>query len=136
MSTRATSAKSPAQMFALAFGVVYLLVGILGFILAPDEGDKLFGLFQVNLLHNIIHLAVGALFLAGSSNHERAKQVNLLIGVVYGLVAILGLANILVDAPDGLLDANAADDFLHLGSAVLALYFGTAGAEGARPATT
>ena len=122
-------------MFALVFGVVFLLVGILGFILAPDEGDKLFGLFQVNLLHNIIHLAVGALYLAGSSTHERAKQVNVLIGVVYGLVAILGLANILVDAPDGLIDANAADDFLHLGTAVLALYFGTAGAEGARPAT-
>lgn len=119
-------------MFALVFGVVYLLVGILGFILAPDEGDKLFGIFQVNLLHNIIHLAVGALFLAGSSNHVRAKQVNLLIGVVYGLVAILGLANILVT---DLLDANAADDFLHLASSVLALYFGTAGAEGARPAT-
>lgn len=132
MST-ATSAKSPAQMFALVFGVVYLLVGILGFVLAPDEGDKLFGVFQVNLLHNIVHLAVGALFLFGSRTHAAAKQVNLLIGVVYGLVALLGFANILVE---DLLDANAADDFLHLASAVLALYFGTAGAEGARPATT
>lgn len=133
MTTRSTSAKSPAQMFALAGGVVYLLVGILGFILAPDVGDKLFGLFQVNLLHNIIHLAVGALFLVGSSSHVRAKQVNLLIGVVYGVVAILGFPDILVD---DLIDANAADDFLHLASAVLALYFGTVGAEGARPATT
>lgn len=133
MTTRSMSAKSPAQMFALAFGVVYLLVGILGFILAPDVGDKLFGLFQVNLLHNIIHLAVGALFLVGSSSYVRAKQVNLLIGVVYGLVAILGFPDILVD---DLIDANAADDFLHLASAVLALYFGTVGAEGTRPATT
>jgi Domain of unknown function (DUF4383) len=135
MSTRATSSKSPAQMFALAFGVVYLLVGILGFVLAPDEGDKLLGIFQVNVLHNVIHLAVGALFLAGSSTHARAKQINLVIGLVYGVVAILGLADILVDAPDGLIDANAADDFLHLGTAVLALYFGTAGAEGGSPAT-
>lgn len=132
MATRSSSAKSPAQMFALVFGVVYLLVGILGFILAPDEGDKLFGIFQLNLLHNVVHLAVGALFLAGSSNHVRAKQVNLLIGVVYGLVAVLGLANVLVT---DLLDANAADDFLHLASAVLALYFGTVGAEGGSPAT-
>lgn len=131
--TRATATKSPAQSFALAFGVVYLLVGILGFILAPDVGDKLFGVFQVNLLHNVIHLAVGALLLVGSSTHTRAKQVNLLVGVVYGLVALLGFANILVE---DLLDANAADDFLHLSSAVLALYFGTAGAEGARRATT
>ena len=132
MATRA-NAKSPAQTFALAFGVVYLLVGILGFILAPDAGDKLFGIFEVNLLHNIIHLAVGALFLAGSSTHERAKQVNLIVGVVYGLTAILGFAGVLVE---DLLHANGADNFLHLASGVLALYFGTAGAEGARPAVT
>jgi hypothetical protein len=132
MSSRAVNTKSPAQMFALSFGVVYLLIGILGFILAPDEGDKLFGLFQVNLLHNLIHLAVGALLLVGSGTHERAKQVNLIIGVVYGIVALLGFPDILVDK---LLDANAADDFLHLSTAVLALFFGTVGAEGGRPAT-
>lgn len=134
MSTAASS-KSPAQMFALVFGVLYLLIGILGFIIA-DDADKIFGIFQVNVLHNIAHLAVGALLLVGSGKHATAKQVNLIIGIVYGLLAILGLANILVDAPDGLLVANDADDFLHLATAVLALYFGTAGAEGARPAIT
>lgn len=133
MSTRATKAKSPAQIFALAGGVAFLLIGILGFILAPDGGDKLFGVFEVNLLHNIVHLAVGAFLLVGSSTHVRAKQVNLIVGIVYGIVAILGFPDILVNK---LLDANAADDFLHLATAVLALYFGTAGAEGARPATT
>ena len=133
--SRTSTLRSPAQLFALIFGVVYLLVGILGFTLAPDEGDKLFGLFQVNLLHNLVHLAIGALLLVSSSTHVRAKQVNLIVGAVYGLVALLGLANVLVDAPDGLLDANAADDFLHLGTAVLAAYFGTIGAEGTRPST-
>jgi hypothetical protein len=116
-------------MFALVFGVVYLLVGILGFIIA-DDADKIFGVFQVNVLHNLAHLAVGALFLVGSGQHATAKQVNLIIGIVYGLLAVLGLANILVDAPDGLLVANDADDFLHLATAVLAVYFGTAGASG------
>jgi hypothetical protein len=129
-----SAAKSPVQTFALAFGVVYLLVGILGFVLAPDEGDKLFGVFQVNLLHNVIHLAVGALFLFGSRSFATAKQVSLLIGIVYGLVALLGFFDILVTEPDGLLDANAADNFLHLATAVLALYFGTAGAAGTRTA--
>ncbi|MCA1708768.1 MAG: DUF4383 domain-containing protein [Actinobacteria bacterium] len=131
--SRVASVRTPAQQFALAGGVIYLLVGILGFVLAPDAGDKLFGVFTVNLLQNAIHLVVGGLFLAGSSTQVRAKQLNLLVGIVIGLVAALGFANILVD---DLLDANAADDFLHLASAVLALYFGTAGAEGARPATT
>lgn len=136
MATRSTHAKSPAQTFALGGGVFFLLIGILGFVLAPDEGDKLFGVFQVNLLHNLIHLAIGAVLLVGSSTHIRAKQVNLIVGIVYGVVALLGLADILVDAPKGLIDANAADDFLHLATAVLALFFGTVGAEGARPAAT
>lgn len=133
MSTRSTHVKSPAQQFALVAGVIYLLIGILGFVMAPDADDKLFGVFGVNLLHNIIHLAIGAAFLGGSSTRPRAKQVNFVVGIVYGLVALLGFANLLIV---DLLDLNAADNFLHLASAVLALYFGTAGAEGARPAVT
>lgn len=128
MST-AVSSKTPAQLFALVFGVVYLVVGILGFIIA-DDNDKLLGVFQVNVLHNIAHLAIGALLLVASGKHTTAKQVNLWVGIGYGLLAVLGLANILIDAPDGLLDANDADDFLHLATAVLAIYFGTAGASG------
>ena len=115
----AGAAKTPAQTFALVFGAVYVLVGILGFFM-----DPILGIFEVNTLHNVAHLAVGGLFLAGSRTHAMAKQVSLIIGVVYGLLAILGFAGVLV--PD-LLDANTADDFLHLATAALALYFGTAG---------
>ena len=118
MATAGTT-KTPAQTFALVFGAVYVLVGILGFFM-----DPVLGIFEVNTLHNIAHLGVGALFLMGSRTHAMAKQVSLIIGVVYGLLAILGFAGILV--PD-LLDANTADDFLHLGTAAVALYFGTAG---------
>ena len=117
----ATASKTPTQTFAMVFGGVYVLVGLLGFFM-----DPILGIFEVNLLHNIAHLAVGGLFLMGSRTHDMAKQVSLIIGVVYGLLAVLGFAGILV--PD-LLDANTADDFLHLGTAALALYFGTAGSK-------
>lgn len=123
----AAGAKTPAQTFALVFGAVYVLVGILGFVM-----DPILGIFEVNLLHNIAHLGVGALFLFGSKSAAGAKQISLIIGVVYGLLAILGFMNVLV--PD-LLDANTADDFLHLGTAVVALYFGTAGGTAPAPAT-
>lgn len=122
--------KTPAQTFALAFGVAYLVVAILGFVLAPDAGDELFGVFRLNLLHNVVHLAIGAVLLAASSAHARARKVNLAVGIAYGLVAALGFANVIV--PD-LLEANNADDFLHLVSAVLGVYFGTAGAQGTAP---
>lgn len=133
MSTRGTTVRSPAQQFALVAGVVYLLIGILGFSIVSGADDKLFEIFGVNLMHNIVHLAVGAAFLLGSSNRPRAKKVNLVVGIVYGVVSLLGFANILIV---DLLDLNAADNFLHLATAVLAIYFGTAGAEGARPAVT
>ncbi|HWC13720.1 MAG TPA: DUF4383 domain-containing protein [Actinomycetota bacterium] len=129
---RAVSKRTPAQSFALIFGVAYLTVGILGFVLAPDAGDELFGIFQVNLLHNVVHLLIGGALLFASSSHLRAKQTNLIVGIVYGVVAALGLANVVV--PD-LLEANTADDFLHFASAVLGVYFGTTGAQGPTPAT-
>ena len=124
----ATSAKTPAQTFAMVFGVVYLLVGVLGFVM-----DPILGIFEVNLLHNIAHLGVGALFLVGSKSHAMAKQVCLIIGVVYALLAVLGFMNVLV--PD-LLDANDADDFLHIATAAVALYFGLSGGRATTTTTT
>ena len=124
----ATAAKTPAQTFALVFGGVYVLVGILGFFM-----DPILGIFEVNLLHNVAHLAVGGLFLAGSRTPQMAKQVSLIIGVVYGLLAILGFIGVLVE---DLLDANMADHFLHLATAAVALYFGTAGGTQPAAATT
>jgi hypothetical protein len=122
----AVGTKTPAQTFALVFGAVYVLVGILGFVM-----DPILGIFEINLLHNIAHLAVGGLFLYGSKSAAGAKQISLIIGVVYGLLAILGFLNVLV--PD-LLDANTADDFLHLATAAVALYFGTTGGTTPAPA--
>lgn len=126
-------------MFALAFGVVYLLIGIAGFAVTGFDNfagktyDEELILFPVNPLHNIVHIAVGALWLGGSRTHASAKSVNLLIGVVYGLVAVLGFAGVLKFL--AIEDAASADNWLHVASAALSIYFGTAGAEGARTAT-
>ena len=131
MATTATGNRSNAQLFALAFGVVYLAVGLIGFAITgfddfAKESDKSLLIFDINPLHNIAHIGVGALFFLGSRSHEAAKSINLVIGIVYGLLGILGLAGgILVE---DLLNNNSADTFLHLGTAALAIFFGTAGA--------
>ena len=85
-------------------------------------------IFPVNPLHNIVHIAVGALWLGASAKHASAKSTNLLIGVVYGLVTLLGFAGVLKFL--AIAGPGSADNFLHLASSLLALYFGTAGAEG------
>lgn len=110
-----------ARQFAIVFGAVYLLIGVLGFILP----SPLLGIFGVNTLHNLVHIVVGGLWLAAAFaapmglTPRLASQV---IGVVYLLVAILGFA--LPDAMNQLLVINMADNFLHLGTAALALYIG------------
>ncbi len=129
--------RTPAQMFALVFGVVYLAIGLIGFAVTGFDQfaantDETLIVFQVNPLHNIVHLAIGALLLAGSRAHDSAKTVNTVVGAVYLLVAILGFAGVVVDE---LINNNAADNFLHLGSGALALYFGLAGGRGTATTT-
>ncbi|MFP5351524.1 MAG: DUF4383 domain-containing protein [Actinomycetota bacterium] len=121
MAERVAAGKTPTQMFALVFGVVYLLVGVLGFINKP-----ILGIFEVNALHNIVHLLIGGALVAGSSRHDTAKTVSLAVGVAYLLVAVLGF--VATDFLDDLIKINQADNFLHLVSGAVAVYFGTAGA--------
>ena len=136
MATDAGTAntRTPAQMFALVFGVVYLLVGILGFFVTGFDNfagktyDDILILFPVNPLHNIVHLAVGALWIGSAAKHATAKSTNMLIGVVYAIVAVLGMIGVLKFL--AIKDIGSADNYLHIASAALALYFGSAGAEG------
>ena len=127
MADRVTAGKTPTQTFALVFGAVYILVGLLGFVM-----DPILGIFNVNLLHNVVHLAVGAAWVFSSKDHATAKAVSLAIGVVYLLVAVLGF--VAQDLMEDLLDITddgkgMADNFLHLASGALGVYFGTAGGE-------
>ena len=131
LATTATGNRSNAQLFALAFGVVYLAVGLIGFAITgfddfASESAKTLIVFDINPLHNIAHLGVGALLLAGSRTHDAAKSINLVVGIVYLLLGILGLAGGLL--VEELLNNNTADTFLHIATAALAIYFGTAGA--------
>jgi hypothetical protein len=77
-------------------------------------GGQLLGLFQVNLLHNLVHIAVGAAMIAAAIAGVRAaKTANIGIGAVYLVLAIAGLA-ILGDNPLNIIALNGADNALHL----------------------
>jgi uncharacterized membrane protein YuzA (DUF378 family) len=120
-----------ARRFAAVFGAVYVLVGLAGFAatglsdFAATSSDKLI-LFGLNPLHNIVHLLVGVVWLASSGNEQSARVVSAAIGAVYLLVGVAGLF-IAGNSDLNLLNLNQPDNVLHLGSAVLGLYFGLAG---------
>ena len=130
--SRGAAARTPAQTFALVFGVVYLAVGILGFAATGFDGffaqsfDEKLLVFPLNPAHNVVHILIGAAWLAGSRTHAAAKSINTAIGAAYLLVFVVGLFGVLkwlaIDS------GFNADALLHLVSGGLALYFGTAGA--------
>ena len=121
--------RTPAQWYCLLAGAVLLLVGLLGFLVNADfsvgnvpsgtvEGDTLLG-FEVNGWHNVVHLASGLVLLAAANTRPTAKAVALTFGLVYGLVAIIGI----IDGRDvlGLIPVNAPDHLLHVGLAALGI---------------
>ncbi|MGH4013112.1 MAG: DUF4383 domain-containing protein [Pseudonocardiaceae bacterium] len=115
----------------VGFGAVYVLVGLLGFTvtgtsgLASTDGGLLLGIFEVNPLHNIVHLLVGALLIAGGLAVPKiAKMVNTLVGGVYLLVGVIGL--FLLGSTANILSLNPADNVLHLASAALLVAVGVA----------
>jgi hypothetical protein len=119
---------SPNRLVATVFGAVYLLVGLVGFAVTSGvgffstEGTNLI-IFEVNPLHNVIHLAIGAALLyAGVKDIQLSRTVNTAVGAVYLLVGILGL--FLLSSPLNIIALNGADNVLHLASAVLLLGVG------------
>ena len=114
------------QLAALAVAATFVLVGILGFVpgittpydelgLAGQHSEaKLLGIFQVSVLHNLLHLGFGAVGLVMARKHAGARSFLLVGGMLY-----LGLwAYGLFIEPESALNfppLNAADNWLHLG---------------------
>jgi hypothetical protein len=111
------------KKLAWVFAIVLTLIGILGFVPGITSEGHLLGIFEVDTIHNIIHLVSGLVFLfAILKSTEAAKTVFKVFGIVYGLVAIVGLVQ--GDSVLGLFAVNAADHGLHIVIAALSLWVG------------
>ena len=104
----------------LVLGSVLVLLGIVGFVLP----SPLLGLFEVNMIHNIVHIASGALTLLAATQGIGAMRLwGKVFGLVYLVVAILGFV-----MPGGnlfdLMAVNMPDNLLHVALAAVFLYVG------------
>jgi hypothetical protein len=126
--------RTTVQLAAAVVGAVFLLVGVLGFIpgittsyetmdFAGHHSEaELLGIFQVSILHNIVHLLFGAVGLAAARSAPLAKNFLIVGGAVYLVLWIYGL---LIDKESSanFVPLNTADDWLHfvLGVGMIAL---------------
>lgn len=124
-----TGARTIEQKYALIASVVYTAIGIIGFFvtgfshMTETTNHALLGLFYLNPFHNVVHIAIGALWLLGALvlSAPATEGLNLSIGAVYVLAAVLGYfgyLSLLNIRPD-----TDPDNFLHLISGLLTLVF-------------
>ena len=110
---------------SLAFGLAFVAAGFLGFIPNPVLSPN--GHFEVNVMHNLLHVVVGAIFIIGAKLSEKAARRTLqalsVAGVVLAILGFVAKGNLLL----GLVHINEADKWLHaiLAIVIVAAAFGT-----------
>ena len=139
--------RSLAQTLALIFGVAALGAGVLGFIpgittnlgdiqfAGDDSPSELLGIFQVSILHNIVHLLFGIAGLWAARRWDTARAYLIGGGVIYLALAVYGF---IVDKQSdaNFVPLNRADDWLHVGLGLGMIALGLIAQRDRVPATT
>jgi arginine exporter protein ArgO len=124
-----TRRRTPVQLVALVVGIVFLIVGIAGFIpgLTTNMGSMQFagmssmsmllGVFQVSILHNIVHLLFGIVGVVASRTAAGARRYLIVGGVIYAILWLYGLV-IGNGSSANFVPLNTADNWLHFVLAV------------------
>lgn len=127
MADPRTGGRSVNSTVAAVFGAVYTLVGLAGFFVsetfAATDDNTLLG-FEVNHLHNIVHLLIGLALLGASRRTETARRLNLLIGGTYLFLGVIGW--FIQDTAVNVVALNERDHLLHLisGAVLVAVALG------------
>ena len=146
-SPTSSGTRTPSQLAALAVAAVFLLVGVLGFVpgitssydslmFAGHESEaQLLGLFQVSVLHNVVHLLFGVAGLVLARTAPGARTFLVGGGLVYLVLWVYGLV-VAPDSAANFVPLDTADNWLHLligvGMAGVGLALGRAAASAGR----
>ena len=136
-ASRTSLTRSPARLAAAAFGVVFLAVGILGFVpgitsnfeditfIGHESGAELLGLFQVSIIHNIVHALFGVAGLMAARTSRTSTAFLIGGGIVYFALTAYGLV---IDhaSTANFVPVNGADNVLHLALGIAMVGFGLA----------
>ena len=137
ISSRTATQRPPIELAAMAVGATFLVVGILGFVpgvtqdfdtmkfAGHESGAMLLGLFQVSILHNIVHLLFGVAGIAAAKAISTARSYLIGGGLIYGALGVYG---IVVDkmSDANFVPVNGNDNWLHIGLAAGMIVLGLA----------
>jgi hypothetical protein len=139
-SATAAGNRSMVEVAALTVGAVFLLVGVLGFVpgivqdfdrmefAGHESGAKLLGIFQVSILHNVVHLLFGVAGVLAARAASVSRTFLIGGGATYGLLFVYGMV-IEKGSDADFVPLNRADDWLHFalaaGMIVLGIALGT-----------
>ncbi len=106
-----------SRNISLAFGLSFVAAGLVGFIPNPVLSTN--GVFEVNVMHNLLHVLVGAVFIIGAILSEKAARRTLqslsIAGVALAILGFVAKSDLLL----GLVHVNEADKWLHAGLAIV-----------------
>ena len=116
------------QRVAQIFGWAFILTGLVGFFYTGtsmeadlEQAPRLFGIFPVNVLHNLVHLGLGVWGVMAARSWSAAKGYCVGAGAIYLVLAVLGFV---VPTMFGLVPIGGNDIWLHIVLALPLLYFG------------
>ena len=124
------------RYFSLALGIIFLLIGIAGFV--PDllhnpeqaadvqvtqSFGRLMGLFPVNVLHNVVHIIFGIWGVVAYRSYTGARGYSKAVAIIYAVLAVMGIIPGL-NTTFGLIPLYGHDIWLHALIAIAAAYFG------------
>ncbi|WP_426242039.1 DUF4383 domain-containing protein [Nocardioides sp. LHG3406-4] len=142
-----TDAGKTVRLAATAVGAVFLLVGVLGFVpgittnydsmefAGHESGAELLGIFQISILHNVVHLLFGVAGLALARSTKGAVSYLIGGGIIY---LVLWLYGLVIDklSEANFVPLNTADDWLHFVLGVGMIGLGLLGRQALRGKTT
>lgn len=110
-----------ARFLAVLIGIAFIAAGVAGYMPQFVQNDLLFGYFEANTVHNIVHIVTGVLAIMAATSRSLTKSFFVLFGLIYLVVGGLGYYR---DGDLYLMHMNNADNLLHLALGVVLLLIG------------
>lgn len=109
------------KTFSILFGIVFLALGIMGFLPTFVADGKLLGVFEVDPLNNAVHLLTGMLAIFAATKESYAKWFFILLGIVYVALGVLGFVQ---NGDVYFMHVDTSGNIFHVIAGVIFLYLG------------